>query len=539
MTLPVALDPNNVGNAPGDGPLRAGGSSTVALPRSGGDLPNWRSEDVKEMAEDVELVRDVWEGTRELRSKSGTYLPQNPGEPLPMYQNRVKRAVLFNIFRGTIEGLTGYMFRLDPKLGDDVPPAIVAHWENIDNAGTHGDVFVQDMTKDAMMTGHAAILVEFPKTEGRQTAAEDGGPGGAATAQATIRPYWVPIEKEQILSWRTVVEQGRTYLAQIVIEECADVPDGQFGTKEEKRYRVFTRTRATPTAPPVVSFQLLQILSNNTVAIVDEGTYPTQDEIPIAELRTAGSEELFESDPPFLDIAELNLAHFRQWSDYDTYQHKTCCPIYSEAGVEASELPLDGTPAPPLVLGPNTARRSTNPDFKTWYTAPDGASLAEVRASLQELKSAMAERGLAALASSKRTAETATAKELDKGATDSSLAKTARGIQDGVERALGFHARYLRLTDGGSIQINRDYGLMQMDAAMMQAWGNLAKDLKLPVRFVLERLRDGGRIPEGEDLDALEQEILAQMAAEEAQRQQTLQDQRAAVLAATNGGTGQ
>jgi hypothetical protein len=96
------------------------------------------------------------------------------------YSVRLQRAAFFNVFRHTITGLAGFVFRIPPTLDEDVPVVIAGKesedegtetegiWENIDNAGTHGDVFARDLLVDAMIAGHAAILVEYPQTGGAQ-----------------------------------------------------------------------------------------------------------------------------------------------------------------------------------------------------------------------------------------------------------------------------------------------------------------------------------------------------------------------------------
>lgn len=517
MTMPALSDPTNYGNTPGNGPLRPNGKALSALPSGDEDLPSTESHAVKSQKRALAIVRDLWSGNGTLQEKSTDYLPRAAGESPANYATRLSRAVFHNFLRNTIQGLVGFMFREDPKLGDDVPDPIKRDAENIDNQNTHIDVFLREVETDAMTAGHAAIFVEFPKTGGQQSAAVDGGAGGTAVANPTARPYWIHIRKDDMVSWRTETQDGKQILRQLVLRECQYVPAGMFGEKKQTRYRVLYNEDG------MVGFRLLEISENRIVMVVDEGLYPTQDEIPIAEIRTSGRLGLFESEPPFIDLAYLNLAHYRQWSDQDTSIHKTCVPIYWEAG---ADIPVgsDGTPQPDLVLGPSTARISSNPAFKTGYTSHDGASLGSCKASLDDLKNDMAALGLAALASQKRAAETAQAKEIDKGATDSALAVNARGCQDGGERALYFHARYYKLPSGGSIEINRNYGKMQMDAATMAAWGALARDLGVPVLFVLERLMEGGQIPEGTDLDDVANQAMAALAEKEARKAQDAAD---------------
>jgi hypothetical protein len=213
------------------------------------------------------------------------------------------------------------------------------------------------------------------------------------------------------------------------------------------------------------------------------------------------------SRPQFLDLAYLNIAHYQQWSDYATCIHKTNVPILVTSGVEVEGV---------LIVGPNTGLNFSAPDAKAYYVSHSGEALASTKASLDDLKNDMAALGLAALANSKRVAETAVAKEIDKSASDASLSVTARGIQDAIEQAFDFHARYLMLDDGGSIQINREFGDTRILATDVQAWIALAKNLGVPLMAVLSALRTGGWIPDDANLEEISKEAMANVAAAQA-----------------------
>lgn len=459
------------GNRPGDGPLNPGGGAPVPIGREA-DLPSTPSEAVKKQAKALAMVRDLAAGPETVRDRATAYLPQAPGEDAVNYRDRLQRSVYFNVFGHTTKGMVGQVFRRDPVLGEDVPEPIKAHLENVDNAGTHFDVFARDLLQDAITAGHAAILVEFPQTGGTQNAAQE--------AQA-IRPYWVPICKDNIVSWRTTTENGRLVLTQLVLKECTMVPDGMFGEVEQTRYRVFTRDNG------VVAFRLYQVNKDKSVVVVEKGTYPTQKEIPIAEVTTSGRKSMFESVPMLIDLAYLNIAHYQQYSDYTNSIHKTCVPIFTTVGVQ--EL-LDGQ-GQPIVLGPNTTLNLPIGGSAA-YVSHSGQALAEAKQALDDLKSDMGTLGLSMLSPSRRTAETAQAKRLDKSVEDSALAVTARGLQDAIERALQFHANYLRLPTGGSVSVNREFDEQTMQADMLVAWTGAVTNGGIPPRFMVDAMVAGG-----------------------------------------------
>jgi hypothetical protein len=498
-----SYDPTDFGNKPGDGPLRVGGQN-YADPKKENDLPSTPSKAVQKQAESLAIVRDLWQGPERVREQGAKYLPKAPGEDSVNYRARLERSVFFNAFRHTVEGLVGFVFRRDPVLGDDVPQPIKDHWENIDNAGTHGDVFLRELMSDAQTAGHAAILVEYPKTGGAQTAADE---------KSDIRPYWVPIKKDQIKSWRTMVENGRTILTQLVLEECCMVPDGAFGEAEQKRYRVFTN------AEGVVGFQLLAVTGDKRVIIVDEGTYPTQDEIPVAEITTSGKRCMFESDPPLVDLAYLNIAHYQADSDYRWSTHKTNVPIIFAAGFDLKDEAGNA-----ITIGANALINAPNPDAKLEYVSHDGAALGESQKALADMKADMATMGLAMLSPDKRAAETAEAKRIDKSTSDSALAVTARGLQDGAERAAGFHAKYMKLETGGSITINRDFENMTLSPQQISALSAMVRDGQLTLETLWAMLINGNVLPD--EFDEVAEKATLEAEAE-IKRQQVLEDMQA------------
>lgn len=499
MTTFPTYDPTNYGNLPDDGPLRPNSKLSSEMPVSDkANLPSTLSPAAERQAAPLTLVRDLSSGPEKVREKADVYLPRAPGESPGNYRNRLQRSVFVNAFAQTVEGLTGFVFRRDPVLGDDVPPAIVQHCENIDNAGSHLDVFLRDRLQDALTSGHSAILVDYPDTEGEAlTLADEQG----------LRPYWVPILKDNILSWRTSIEEGRTVLTQIVLKEPQSIPEGLFGEKEQVRYRVLTRD---PESDPPVGYQLLEITKDKRVVLVGSGYYRNQTEIPLVEVPSSGREGLFDSAPPLIDLAHLNVAHYQQWSDYAWSIHKTNVPILFGSGFPA-EMEIDGTPKPPLVIGANAALFVSAPDAKLMYVSHDGAALGESQKSLDDLLRNMATFGLSMLSPDKKAQDnsTATARRIDKASNDSSLSVMARGLQDASERCLKFHANYLKLPEGGSIKINRDFENLSMTPVEIAAIATMVVQGLLSQETMWTMLQEGNVLPQDLDFDEERAQIAA------------------------------
>jgi hypothetical protein len=499
-------DPTDFGNAPGDGPLRVGGETATepASPQAPANLPSTRSPASDAQTAATNLCRDVAGGTATVRSKGQVYLPKAPAEDVGNYQARLKRSVFYNMFLRTVEGLTGLIFRKDPVLADNVPPRIKADWEDLDLAGTHGDVFLRDIEADAMTVGHAAILVDFPPTGGTQSRADEQA--------LALRPYWVPIRKEDIMSWRTDKRGGATILTQLVLRETTWVDDGKYGETEQVHYRVFTNREG------VVGVEVLQVNKDRTVTVIQKyAVYPTQTEIPVSEIATNGKTALFESEPPLLDVAFLNVAHYQMWSDYAQAIHLTNVPIFVTTGLDLTDE--NGNPVT-LTLGPNNGVNIPEPSGNAFYASHNGASLESTKEALDDLKSDIGALGLGMLAPQPRAQQTAEAKRLDKSTSDSALSVSARALQDAVERLLGFHAKYYKLDSGGEITVNRDFEGMAMDHDVMSAYAELGSKLGLPVDVIIKALHLGGRIPEDIDLEDLELRMMAGQIANQIEAEQ-------------------
>src|SRR5512147_880740 len=90
-------DVMNVGNEPGQGPLRAGGQPGP-LPQSDDNLPSTPNKAVKRQATALALVRDLEAGPERVRDQGTVYLPKAPGEDTANYSDRLERSVFYNAF---------------------------------------------------------------------------------------------------------------------------------------------------------------------------------------------------------------------------------------------------------------------------------------------------------------------------------------------------------------------------------------------------------------------------------------------------------
>lgn len=460
--------------------------------------PNYKSREYREMAFDWEIVEDLSAGARKMREMGTKYLPVEPAEnAVKDYPIRLSRALLFNAFERTLNGLVGMVFRKEPKLSADVPEIIrgreaaekqskLEGWaENIDLQGAAWTVFAKEVFTDAMKLGHAFIYADMPPKL----------PEGATRADeltAGRRPYWVSYTAKQALNWRSAQEMravtlsngemisvptGRRILQQITFEECSYEPDGVYGEKEVKRYRVLK--------PGFWELYRETKTEKGTEYILDAAGESSLSEIPLAVVygRKTG---YLTSKPPLLDLALINIGHYQKYSDYSEGL-RMCIP----------QLCFKGADHEIKAIGHYTFH-VVRPDGDVWYAEPTGAGLEPQRHDIQDLEAQMARLGLAILApNAPRPEKTATEVFATHVETDSDLATAARSEKDGLELALKFTTQYNdpKATSGGSVE-GLEIDQLTLTDREMEVYSGMQAAAQLSLQTFWEILGRAGRLPE-------------------------------------------
>lgn len=482
-------------------------------------------------APDLKLIRDLLGGTRVMHLCYKDYIPKYSAEKQDAYKRRATSAKVYGGLSRTLSAAVGMLFAKPPKKSEHGwTPEIESQWENIDGLGAGGFVFAKRRAKDALADGFGVILVDHPK-------APDGVVVTAANSAALgLRPIWVPYARADVLSWRTGVVNNVTKVTQVVLREAAQEDEGDFGTTEKLRYRVCKLVRVgdeNGVFAWVASWRLLEESKDGsgkvTVVEVDTGTFVDAtgaafDEIPVAVLYANDTDAPFTARPPLLDVAFANLEHWQIATGLRYYEDRCAYPQPTLTGSLARDQ--DGNELP-FVTGPGVLVKLTNGStFDMKELA--GTSLEQLRASKQEAKDEISELGMSFLSKRSRAVETAEAKRLDATAENSTLGTAAQSIEDGINQALVYHARYLGIPadQAPTIQLNRDFDLTALDPQTMAVYIQAVKDAGLPPGILVRAWIAGGRLPADTDVDALITEMLANQAAAEAQRQAELAAQK-------------
>jgi len=465
-------------------------------------FPDYVRPEVREAADDLALIHDLLGGTRGIQGAKALkeYLPPWPDETLDTYAKRAKAATLFEGLQRVLSASVGLIFATPPQLTFPRDEArLRAHWDNIDGAGTKGDVFAKRFTESAIADGFALILVDHPSRPVGVTVT------AANEARLGLRPRWASYPRASVLSWRVETIANEQVVTQLVLHEPTAVALGDYGIGTMHRYRVL---RVVDGIAGYVVWEKPE-QPDGQWRVVEEGLFrnrrgETRDTLPIAVAYTGRTDAPFTAAPPLRAVAYANLAHWRNKTE-----------LQWGSGLAAIEQPV--------ITGDlvKDEGESTSATIKTgWehyihlqqggtfeYKGPSGSGLDQLEKRMREAEQEMAALGMSFLSRDTRAAETAEAKRLDATAENSTLATAAQGIEDALNLAWSHHAWFegFAESEAPTLVLNRDFERVALDATYIGAIGALVRE-GFPVRMAVQMLAQGGVIP---TTDAAELDLLA------------------------------
>lgn len=395
--------------------------------------PSQLSTSQQELMPKIRMMNALLGGTDTMRAAGRELLLQYPGESDAAYERRLMGAVLLNLTEQTLSDLTGMPFTEELELGDDVPTEVEALAEDIDLRGNNLTVFCQNWFWESFAKSAAYVLVDYP----RLTPKEDGSPRTVADNEAEgVRPYWLLIKPENVLAYHTEVVNGRELPVHVRVREVVTELDG-FAEVSRPRIWVFL--------PGAVVRYRKATKGKDAWEIEDEWD-TGKSYIPIVAFKTSA-----EGKPPLLDLAHLNVAHWRSDSDQRNILTVTRFPLLAASGI-------DGDQAGSIVVSPNKILSTEDAAGRYYYVEHTGSAIAAGGEDLSRLERAMSGYGAMFLRDSPG-GQTATARALDSSEASQDLKSLVERFEDSVALALDYTADWLGLgLDGGRVSACKEFG---------------------------------------------------------------------------------
>jgi hypothetical protein len=279
-------------------------------------------------------VRDCISGSAQVKSKTTTYLPQPaPSDNNPTrYQNYILRANFFNATARTLEGLMGAVWRKPAQI--ELPTQLEYMNVDSDGSGCSLEQSSKQTLSDVIQVGRAGLLTDFPKSaEGRAvTVAEEE----ALNLRASIVHY----SAENIINWNTVKIGAETVLQYVVLTEThsRSLNNNMLELENYTLYRVLALDENGNYYQEEFEQPDSNSGSSNTFSMIGERVYPRYADgslITRIPFVFVGSRDLKPSvdKAPLLDLAEINLAHYRNSADYEEMVYMSGQPTLIVTGL--------------------------------------------------------------------------------------------------------------------------------------------------------------------------------------------------------------
>ena len=446
------------------------------------------------------LPRALIGGTESMLAEP-EYLPQEPAEEDDDYEIRRNRSVLFNAFRRAVCVLVGKpLARKIVRAG--IPPAVEPLLDDVDGRGTPLELFCRDWFFRAWVDGECSVLVDFP---GELALPRDANL--KQEREANLRPYLVLVPAADLIGLRKAREGGGRVLDQIRIRCTTTVPLGAYGEETVEQVRVFNRDG---------SYAAFEKNDEGLPVLVQSGRFDLS-RIPLVTLRLGDT-------PPLLDLAYLNLTHFRSSSDQRHILHVARVPLLFGPGFSDEDL----------VVSPNAFISNTNSDSDLKYVEIQGGAIAAGASDLASLQEQMAMLSMEMLIPRSTGNVTATARALEFAESSSDAQAAALQLQEAINDVLELLCEWLGVDVGlANLSVVTDFGITLGDMQELQVLASLRNkpNPDLSRRQMLEELKQRGALRESFDFDENDRELEEESAASAAAQADMLAGALAASVA--------
>ncbi|WP_299231701.1 DUF4055 domain-containing protein [uncultured Halomonas sp.] len=389
----------------------------------------------------AQRVRDAVAGTDAIKGARTAYLPHPVSgyerlagelkqEADERYAAYLQRASWLGVTGRTHEGMLGGVFRKPPAA--DLPASIDYMLEDADGSGMALEQFAKLCVSALEQSGRAGVLVDYPEAEDGLTREQTRG------MKATLRFY----DSQSIINWR---REGEA-LTLVVLQEAYEDEIDEFERNWEKQYRVLRLEDGVYTQEVYRDSKP----AGDKVTPRDAAGNAWR-EIPFQFLGAKNNDEIPDK-PLLLDIADLNIAHYRNSADLEEAAFLCGQPMLH---VDIGDMDSNQWQE----LNPNGVQVGSRRGIQT-----KGGSIAMVQAEERNLPLSLMEQKErqmlaigARLIEQRGQNETAEAVRARSGAENASLSSVATNVSNGLEKALRWALGFMGGTGNVSYQLNQQF----------------------------------------------------------------------------------
>lgn len=413
------------------------------------------------------LIRDVVNGETAVK-KRGKYLPYiMPEDKSDFNKNRnanyAQRAVFYGVTKRTLKGMVGQVTSKPAELV--VPELLDFIQDDVDGGAVSIEQQSRQALSDNLSVGRLGLLTDYPMIDGLAAR-----PTRKDLLEGRVRPSIQYYFAEQIINWRVEMVGGQRKLTLVVLSEKYVKEDDGFKKEDGQQWRVLRL---------VDKEYVIQVYRKD-----EAGMFIVVPELSAKPLDASGKpfdEILFTivgsdnndpgiDDAPLLDMANLNIAHYRNSADHEESVFIVGQPTPVMGGLTKEWVEEVWTNKDLMPNGVALGSRSPIPlppnGFAELLQAAPNTLVFEAMKHKEEQMKALG----AKLVEPKVGNRTLGEAQMDEASEASVLMNCAINVSSGYTRALRWCAMFIGapVTDDLEYKMNTDFEISRMTAQARQ-----------------------------------------------------------------------
>lgn len=399
--------------------------------------------------------RDVFNGDEAMKKNSARYIPPLNGEASTdkTYTDVINRETFENYTKATAKGMAGLIFAKAPQI--ELTPKLKNIETNIDLAGNNIVDLAQTAINEILEVGRCGLLVDMLSYDTTGMSLSD-------VEKLNIRPYIKLYTTENIINWDTELINNQSETSLLVLQEGYTIKVSMFERKDMIRYRVYSIEEGICVCRV---FENLKQGKTSTYQPVSE-TIPRMNGkalsfIPFISL-TSEDLKIEPSNPPLLDIANINISHWYLSVERRNALHFVGFPSIYGVGLNIQK-------GANVNLGAGTINTFDSPNAKLEYLQLSADGLGSVEKAIEEKKQAMLALGARLLAPESSSQISENTMQMKTAGQRATIIQIADTVSRGITKALNYVSQWLGDSGENIFKLNTDYNLAEMSPQLMTA----------------------------------------------------------------------
>lgn len=441
----------------------------------------------KKMEPKWQKIRTILEGAQALRDAGEEFTPKFEQEDDSAYKRRLLKTDLTNILEDTVENAVAKPFSEPLKIDETNSHESYIEWsKDIDRQGSDLSTFAEDVFYQCMTDGVGYVLADSPSTgEGSITVREQ--------KDRNIRPFLLFIDAPSMLAYRRSNVNGAlvpTYIRYIVESTDFDEDSEDINVRTVHEIQAYTDEQ-------IGYYRTYESRDKQDWEVIKQGEY-LFDQVTVVQVNFGKKHER-NSDvitPPFLGLADTNIAHWNSQSDQNNILEHSRFAMYHFKNMDEPR-DKDGNPVK-LSFGPGkfffsppTGSDVNSPEISAVTLPTEG--LKEGWEDLDRKEASMKTMGLDAQAPKNAGALTASERIIEASTSNSKLANWAFKFVEALEKAfsyLGLWAGFKSdIAKKIQLIINTEFGVTEKELSEIKILRDMQTMGQLSLRTLLEELK--------------------------------------------------